>query len=67
MEREIDRKGEAETLVNTVIVAVQEFQQTKSEKNSPSHRGVEHLAPTDRESEALNDAISSIIHIYSQI
>ena len=66
--REIDRYGEAETLAKTIIVAVQDFQQAKSQKSSnPSDRSVSPLSPIRRDSEGLSDAISGIIRVYSQL
>ena len=64
--QEIDRYSEAETFAKTIIVAVQDFQQAKSQKSSnPSDRSP--LGPIDRDSEGLGDAISGIIQVYSQL
>ena len=66
--REIDRYGEAETLANTIIIAVQDFQEAKSQKwSNPSDRSVSPLGPIGRDSEGLGDAISGIIQVYSQL
>lgn len=66
--QEIDRYSEAETLAKTIIVAVQDFQQAKSQKSSnPSDRSISPLGPIDREGEGLSDAISGIIQVYSQL
>lgn len=67
--REIDRQSGAETLAKTIIVAVQDFQQAKSQESSnPGDYSVSPLTTSDnRDSEALGDAITSIIQVYSQI
>jgi hypothetical protein len=66
--REIEQQDEAVTFAKSIIVAVQDFQQTKSRK--PGSSSVYQASPVSPISPAVDphgDAISAVIDIFNQI
>jgi hypothetical protein len=65
--QEIDRNNDVSQFANTVIVAVQEFQQAQSRQSANSSNYGDAPRGVSRDSNTIGDALSDIIKIYSQI
>ena len=65
--QEIDRIHEVSQFANTVIVAVQEFQQAQSRQSANSSNYGGAPKGVSVESNTIGDALSDIIRVYSQI
>ena len=65
--QEIDRIHDVSQFANTVIVAVQEFQQAQSRQSANSSNYGDAPKGVSVESNTIGDALSDIIRVYSQI
>ncbi len=65
--QEIDRNNDVSQFANTVIVAVQEFQQARSRRSVNSSNYGDAPKGVSTDSNTIGDALSDIIRIYTQI
>lgn len=65
--REIDRQSEATQLANSIIVAVQDYQRSKSPSGSSGDINTDDSRDEETLGDAVDDAISGIIQIYNEL